>query len=157
MKIHITSVPVKDQEQALQFYTTVLGFIKKFDLPMGNARWLTVVAPEGSADVELLLEPMHFAPARTYQQALFDAGIPYTSFAVSNIESEYERLKKLGVVFKSEPKVMGPVKIAVFDTGISDVYKSSNAKNIKKVNNWSDEQYANGMDFSGHGTFITSV
>jgi len=82
---------------------------------MGDARWLTVVSPEVSNDIELLLEPMHFAPARTYQQALFDAGIPYTSFAVTDMEKEYERLKKLGVVFRSAPKAMGPVTVAVFN------------------------------------------
>ena len=115
MRINITSVPVQDQEQALQFYTNILGFIKKRDIPMGDARWLTVVSPEVSNDIELLLEPMHFAPARTYQQALFDAGIPYTSFAVTDMEKEYERLKKLGVVFRSAPKAMGPVTVAVFN------------------------------------------
>ena len=115
MRINLTSLPVQDQEQALQFYTTILGFIKKRDIPMGDARWLTVVSPEVSNDIELLLEPMHFAPARTYQQALFDAGIPYTSFAVTDMEKEYERLKKLGVVFRSAPKAMGPVTVAVFN------------------------------------------
>jgi len=115
MRINLTSLPVQDQEQALQFYTTILGFIKKRDIPMGDARWLTVVSPEVSNDIELLLEPMHFAPARTYQQALFDAGIPYTSFAVTDLEKEYERLKKLGVVFRSAPKAMGPVTVAVFN------------------------------------------
>jgi predicted enzyme related to lactoylglutathione lyase len=115
VKINLASVIVKDQSQALKFYTEVLGFVKKTDVPMGEYRWLTLVSPEGPVEVELLLEPMGFAPARTYQKALFDAGIPLTSFAVADIQKEYERMKKLGVVFKSEPQKMGPVTLAVFD------------------------------------------
>ena len=93
MKIILTSVPVDDQQKALDFYTNVLGFAKKQDIPMGEARWLTVVSPEGHDDVELLLEPIGFAPAKTYQQALLEAGIPHASFAVVDIQSEFERLK----------------------------------------------------------------
>jgi catechol 2,3-dioxygenase-like lactoylglutathione lyase family enzyme len=115
MKIILTSVMVDDQSKALKFYTEVLGFTVKHDVPMGEARWLTVVAPENTDGVELLLEPMGFAPARTYQKALFDAGIPLTAFGVSDIKKEHERLKSAGVVFKSAPKQMGPVTIAVFE------------------------------------------
>jgi catechol 2,3-dioxygenase-like lactoylglutathione lyase family enzyme len=115
MKIILTSVMVDDQEKALKFYTEVLGFVKKNDIPLGEDRWLTVVSPEGPDDVELLLEPMGFPPARTYQKALFEAGIPLTSFAVDNIQKEYERMKKLGVIFKTAPTKMGPVTIAVFE------------------------------------------
>lgn len=116
MKIRITSVPVDDQEKALQFYTTKLGFVKKHDVPVGeNYRWLTVVSPEEENGVELLLEPMGFAPARIYQKQLFDAGIPYTSFAVDNIAKEAERLENHGVVFRSKPTQHGPVTIAVIE------------------------------------------
>ena len=115
MKIILSSVMVDDQSKALAFYTGVLGFEKKHDIPMGEARWLTVVSPENTDGVELLLEPMGFAPARTYQKALFDAGIPLTAFGVPDINKEHERLKSAGVAFKSAPKQMGPVTIAVFE------------------------------------------
>ncbi|HET9430214.1 MAG TPA: VOC family protein, partial [Chitinophagaceae bacterium] len=97
MRINLTSVMVKDQEKALQFYTEILGFIKKTEVPLGEYKWLTVVSPESPDGVELLLEPMGFPPARTFQKDLFDAGIPWTSFAVDDIEKEYDRLQKLGV------------------------------------------------------------
>jgi catechol 2,3-dioxygenase-like lactoylglutathione lyase family enzyme len=115
MNITLTSVLVDDQEKALKFYTDVLGFVKKNDIPMGDARWLTVVSPHNPDGVQLVLEPMKFAPARTYQQALFDAGIPFTAFSVSDLEAEYERLKKAGVTFKMQPAKMGPVTAALFD------------------------------------------
>jgi len=115
MKITVTGVMVADQEKALKFYTETLGFIKKVDVPAGEARWLTVVSPEAPDGVELLLEPLGFPPAKTYQKALFDAGIPATSFSVDDIQKEWERLKKLGVVFRTEPTNMGPVTIAVFE------------------------------------------
>ena len=115
MKIVVTSVMVNDQDKALKFYTEVLGFVKKTDIPMGGPRWLTVVSPEQPDGPELLLEPMGFAPAKTYQKALFDAGIPLTSFAVTDIESDYQKLKKQGVVFRSAPTKMGPVTTAVFE------------------------------------------
>ena len=115
MKINLTSVMVNDQQKALDFYTGILGFVKKFDIPMGEARWLTVTSPDGPAGVELLLEPLGFAPAKTYQKALFDAGIPLTAFEVENIEQEHARMEKAGVRFKSKPVKMGPVTVAVFD------------------------------------------
>jgi catechol 2,3-dioxygenase-like lactoylglutathione lyase family enzyme len=115
MKIILTSVMVDDQSKALKFYTDVLGFRVKHDIPMGEARWLTVVSPENSDGVELLLEPMGFAPAKTYQKALFDAGIPLTAFGVSDIDKEHERMKNAGVIFKSAPTKMGPVTVAVFE------------------------------------------
>ncbi len=115
MQIKLTSVMVDDQEQALKFYTEVLGFVKKNDLPMGEARWLTVISPEGPGDMELLLEPMGFPPAKVYQRALFDAGIPATAFFVANIQSEFERMKKLGVVFRTPPTNAGPVTLATFE------------------------------------------
>ncbi len=115
MKIKLTSVMVNDQDNALKFYTEVLGFVVSKDIPMGEARWLTVVSPEGPDDIELLLEPMCFPPAGIYQNALFEAGIPLTAFAVDDIQKEFERMKKLGVAFRSEPAKMGPVTIAVFE------------------------------------------
>jgi catechol 2,3-dioxygenase-like lactoylglutathione lyase family enzyme len=106
---------VNDQAKALKFYTEILGFVKKVDVPIGEDRWLTVVSPEGPDDIELVLEPAGFPPAKTYQKALFDAGIPWTALAVDDIQKEYERLEKQGVVFKSKPTQMGPVTIAVFE------------------------------------------
>jgi catechol 2,3-dioxygenase-like lactoylglutathione lyase family enzyme len=116
VRIKLTSVFVSDQEKGLQFYTKVLGFIKKTDIPIkGKDRWLTVVSSEGPGDVELLLEPMGFDPAKTYQKALFDAGIPLTSFGVDDIEKEHARLERLGARFKTKPTKMGPVTVAVLD------------------------------------------
>jgi len=115
MKIKLTSVMVKDQEKALKFYTEILGFAKKHDMPAGEGRWLTVVSPQEPNGPELLLEPMGFAPAKVFQEALHKAGIPLTAFAVENTQKEYERLKKLGVAFTMEPTQMGPTTIAVFD------------------------------------------
>ncbi len=115
MKIVVTSVIVNDQDKALKFYTEVLGFVKKTDIPMGGPRWLTVISPEQPDGPELLLEPMGFAPAKTYQKALFDAGIPLTSFAVTDIEKTYQKLKSQGVVFRSAPARMGPVTVATFE------------------------------------------
>jgi catechol 2,3-dioxygenase-like lactoylglutathione lyase family enzyme len=115
MKIKITSVPVQNQEQALTFYTEKLGFVKKTDIPMGEHKWLTVVSPEEPDAVELLLEPIAFEPARVYQKALFEAGIPWTFFNVDDVQTEYERLLSLGVKFSIAPTAMGTVKLTVFD------------------------------------------
>jgi predicted enzyme related to lactoylglutathione lyase len=115
IKIHVTSIPVDDQEKALKFYTDKLGFIKKTEIPMGEHKWLTVVSPKEQNGVELLLEPMAFAPAKDYQKALKEAGIPFTSFAVDDLEKKYKRLTELNVQFSMEPKEMGPVMIAVLD------------------------------------------
>jgi predicted enzyme related to lactoylglutathione lyase len=115
MKIKVTSVMVDDQDKALKFYTEKLGFIKKTDIPMGEHKWLTVVSGEEPDGVELLLEPMGFAPARVFQKALKDAGIPLTMFNVNDIQREYERLEKLGVKFSMKPTQMGPATIAVLD------------------------------------------
>ena len=115
IRLHVTSVLVDDQEKALKFYTNVLGFVKKNDVPVGDARWLTVVPANGPADVELLLEPLGFGPARTYQRALFDAGIPLTLFATDDIRKEHARMTGLGVAFRTPPTEMGPVTIAMFE------------------------------------------
>jgi catechol 2,3-dioxygenase-like lactoylglutathione lyase family enzyme len=115
IRIKLTSVMVDDQNQALRFYTDVLGFVKKTEIPMGQYRWLTVVSPAAPDEVELALEPMGAPFAVTYQKALHDAGIPATAFAVDDLDAEYERLRKRGVVFKSGPRPMGPTRIAVLD------------------------------------------
>jgi len=115
MQITLTSLMVEDQEQALRFYTGTLGFEKKHDIPMGAFRWLTVTSPEGAAGVELVLEPMAFPPARVYQKALFDAGIPATAFISKDIAAEYQRLKARGVIFRGEPTAMGPVTVVLFE------------------------------------------
>jgi catechol 2,3-dioxygenase-like lactoylglutathione lyase family enzyme len=115
IKIHVTSVPVQDQDKALKFYTEKLGFIKKTDVPVGKYKWLTVVPPDEQHGVELLLEPMAFEPAKEYQKALKDAGIPWTSFVVDDLKKEHKRLTSLGVVFSMEPKEVGPTMIAVLD------------------------------------------
>ncbi|HET7657541.1 MAG TPA: VOC family protein [Bacillales bacterium] len=115
MRIYLTSVFVDDQDKALKFYTETLGFVKKMDMPVGEFKWLTVVSPEGPDDVELLLEPNQNPTAKTYQQELKEQGIPATSFAVEDVQQEYERLKEWGVTFTMEPTKMGPVTIAVLD------------------------------------------
>ena len=106
---------VDDQGKAFKFYTEVLGFVKKTEIPMGEHKWLTVVSGEERDGVELVLEPMGFAPAKVYQKALFEAGIPLTAFFVDDIQKEFERLEKLDVKFSIKPTKMGPVTLAVFD------------------------------------------
>lgn len=113
--INITSVPVDDQQKALDFYTQILGFVKKTEVDLGAHKWLTVVSAQEQSGVELLLEPMEFAPAKVYQQALKAAGIPWTSFAVDDLVKEHQRLLEKGVAFTIAPKEMGPVMIAVLD------------------------------------------
>jgi predicted enzyme related to lactoylglutathione lyase len=115
IRIVVTSVFVEDQEKALEFYTGVLGFVKKTDVPLGDARWITVAAAADPGGVELLLEPNGNEVARTYQRGIKEQGIPATSFAVDDVEAEYERLVNAGVTFTQEPAQMGPVTIAVFD------------------------------------------
>jgi len=115
MQITVTSVLVDDQEKALRFYTDTLGFEKKADIPMGQARWLTVVSPQDPDGTELLLEPDEHPAARPFKEALVADGIPYTSFSVDDVEAEHERLERLGVRFTQPPTPMGPVTTAVFD------------------------------------------
>ncbi len=115
MKIRLSSVLVSDQKEALRFYTEILGFVKKEDIPVGEFRWLTVISPEGPEELELALEPNVYPAAETYQKALFEAGIPLTAFASDGIQEEYERLKELGVVFRSEPTEMGSTTVALFE------------------------------------------
>jgi catechol 2,3-dioxygenase-like lactoylglutathione lyase family enzyme len=115
LKITVASVFVDDQEKARRFYTGILGFLKKTDIPMGKFKWLTVVSPEAPDGTELLLEPNDNPAAKTFQKAIYDQRIPATTFAVANVHEEYERLKKLGVAFDMEPTRAGPVTVAVFD------------------------------------------
>jgi 4-hydroxyphenylpyruvate dioxygenase and related hemolysins len=114
MRIKLTSVIVDDQDKALRFYTDVLGFRRKHDIPVGAYRWITVVSPEGPADLELALEPNANPAARTFQKAMFDQGIPLASFEVSDLAAEFKRLRERGVAFTREPTRNGPVLTAVF-------------------------------------------
>jgi catechol 2,3-dioxygenase-like lactoylglutathione lyase family enzyme len=115
VRINVTSVLVDDQEKALRFYTDVLGFAKKTEIPLGEHRWLTVVSPEEPDGVELALEPDEHPAAKPFKRALAEDGIPYTSFAVADVEKEYERLTALGVTFTQPPTVMGEMTTAVLD------------------------------------------
>ncbi|MGN7514989.1 MAG: VOC family protein [Allomuricauda sp.] len=118
MKITLISIPVRDQEKAMRFYTEKLGFIKKKDEPLGGGnRWLILVSKDWVDGPELLLEPApnHFEPSKVYQDALMEAGIPWTQFDVENVDSEYERLTELGVVFSVKPTEAGNVKYAIFN------------------------------------------
>lgn len=115
MKISLTSVLVDDPDKALAFYTNVLGFAKKTEVPMGEHRWLTVVSPDEPDGVELVLEPDQHPAAKTFKDALVADGIPYTAFAVDDVRAEHARLAGLGVRFTQQPTDMGPVTTAVLD------------------------------------------
>lgn len=113
MRIKLTSIMVDDQDKALKFYTEVFGFVKKTEIPVGPYKWLTVISPDGPADIELSLEPNANPAGRTFQEAIFAQGIPIAAFEVSDIQAEYKRLKSLGVVFTQPPTAAGPVTMAV--------------------------------------------
>ncbi|MEO1435045.1 MAG: VOC family protein [Bacteroidota bacterium] len=118
MKVKIVSVPVRDQQKALEFYTEKLGFIKKVDMPLSEGnRWLTIVSQYDQDGPEILLEPapLHFKPAEVFQDALKEKGIPWTGFYVDNLQEEYERLLNLDITFSVPPTEMGTVIFAVFD------------------------------------------
>jgi catechol 2,3-dioxygenase-like lactoylglutathione lyase family enzyme len=115
VRINLASVLVDDQDNALRFYTEILGFVKKTEVPLGEARWLTVVSPEEPDGTELVLEPDGHPAVRPFKQALVDDGIPYTSFAVDDVKAEYERLRALGVRFTQEPLETPSVATAVLD------------------------------------------
>jgi len=115
VKIAMTSVLVDDQEKALRFYTDVLGFVTKHDIPMGEHRWITVTSAESPDGVELVLEPDGHPAARPFKEALVADGIPFTAFAVDDVPAEYERLTAAGVVFTQGPLTMGPATTAVLD------------------------------------------
>ena len=115
MRIVVASVLVDDQDKALKFYTDVLGFRKKTEIPMGEARWLTVVSPDDPDGTELVLEPDGHPAAGPYKRALVEDGIPFTSFGVKDVKAEYERLSAAGVRFTQQPVEMGGVTMAVLD------------------------------------------
>jgi predicted enzyme related to lactoylglutathione lyase len=106
---------VEDQEQALKFYTEKLGFINNTDMSIGEYRWLTITSPDGPEGVELVLEPTGFPPAREYQKALYNAGIPITAFLSTDIQAEYKQLKARRVKFRSEPQIMGAITSVLFE------------------------------------------
>jgi catechol 2,3-dioxygenase-like lactoylglutathione lyase family enzyme len=114
-RITVASVLVDDQDKALTFYTDVLGFVKKTEIPLGEARWLTVVSPDDPDGTELLLEPDSHPAAGPFKKALQEDGIPFTSFAVDDVNAEYERLRTMGVRFTQEPLATGPMITAVLD------------------------------------------
>ena len=115
LRMHVMSVMVDDQRKALAFYTDVLGFVKKTEVPMGEVSWLTVVSPDAPDGMELSLEPDSHPAAKPFKQALVEDGIPFTSFAVDDVQVEYERLRALGVHFTQPPTNLGPVIVATLD------------------------------------------
>ncbi len=115
MQLKFIGLTVQDQQAALNFYTEVLGFNKMADIPMGEYRWLTVTSPDGLEGVELVLEPCAFPPAKVYQQALFDAGIPATAVITKDIAADFLSLSSKGVKFRGEPKAMGPITAVLFE------------------------------------------
>jgi catechol 2,3-dioxygenase-like lactoylglutathione lyase family enzyme len=127
IRINLTSVLVDDQEKALAFYTEVLGFQKKNDIPLGDARWLTVVSPADPDGPEVVLEPDSHPAARPFKQAIVEDGIPFTSFAVDDVKSEFDRLRALGVRFTQEPMDAGPVTVAVLDDTCGNLIQIASA------------------------------
>ena len=128
MKIYITSVFVDDQAKAREFYTKVLGFVVKHDIPVGEDSWLTLTSPDALAGPELLLEPSGHPAVAPFREALVSDGIPFTSFAVEDVNAAYERMLALGVVFTQPPTEMGPVTTAVFDDTCGNLIQLSNYK-----------------------------
>jgi catechol 2,3-dioxygenase-like lactoylglutathione lyase family enzyme len=114
MRIKLTSIMVDDQDKGLRFYTEILGFKKKHDIPVGEYRWITVTSPEGPGDVELALEPNANPAGKAFQEAMFSQGIPVAAFEVGDIASEFARLTAAGVAFTRPPLQAGPVTLAVF-------------------------------------------
>jgi catechol 2,3-dioxygenase-like lactoylglutathione lyase family enzyme len=127
MRINLTSVLVDDQDKALRFYTEVLGFEKKTEVPLGAHRWLTVVSPEDPDGVELVLEPDEHPAVRPFKAALVADGIPFTSFAVADVHAEAERLRALGVTFTQQPAQMGPMTTAVLDDTCGNLIQITSA------------------------------
>lgn len=128
MRINITSVLVDDQDKALKFYTEVLGFVKKTEIPLGEAKWLTVVSPDHPDGVELLLEPDGHPAAGPFKRALVEDGIPFTSFAVDDVQTEFERLQALGVRFTQGPVEMQGVTTAVLDDTCGNLIQIASMK-----------------------------
>jgi catechol 2,3-dioxygenase-like lactoylglutathione lyase family enzyme len=128
MRINLTSVLVDDQDKALRFYTEILGFVKKVEIPLGEHRWLTVVSPEDVDGTQLVLEPDGHPAAGPFKRALVEDGIPFTSFAVNDVRKEYERLRAAGVRFTLEPTDMGQVTMAVFDDTCGNLIQIASEK-----------------------------
>ncbi len=128
MRINLASVLVDDQDKALAFYTKVLGFELKHDIPMGQFRWITVVSPQDPDGTELVLEPDEHPAAKPFKEALIDDGIPYTSFAVDDVQAEYDRLRGLGVQFTQDPTDMGTVTTAVLDDTCGNLIQIAHTK-----------------------------
>ena len=128
MRMVVMSVMVDDQDKALRFYTEVLGFVKKVEIPMGEHRWLTVVSPEDADGTQLVLEPDAHPAAGPFKRALVEDGIPFTSFAVDDVHKEYERLRAAGVRFTQDPVDMGPVTTAVFDDTCGNLIQIASQK-----------------------------
>ena len=121
MQLKFISLMVEDQDHALTFYTSVLGFQKMADISMGPYRWLTVTSPDGIAGVELVLEPMGFPPSRAYQKALFEGGVPATALITKDIAADFERLTARGVKFRGEPAKRGPITNVIFEDGCGNL------------------------------------
>lgn len=128
MRINLSSVYVDDQDKALDFYTTVLGFIKKTEIPFGDARWLTVVSPDNPDGTQLVLEPDGHPAVKPFKEALLGDGIPVTSFAVDDVHKEFERLRGLGVQFTQPPVEMRPITTAVFDDTCGNLIQIASEK-----------------------------
>ncbi|WP_405014866.1 VOC family protein [Kitasatospora sp. NBC_01539] len=128
MRINLSSVFVDDQDKALRFYTEVLGFVKKTEIPFGEARWLTVVSPDAPDGTELVLEPDGHPAVGPFKAALVGDGIPFTSFAVDDVHAEFDRLRALGVRFVQEPASAGPVTVAVFDDTCGNLIQIAHQK-----------------------------
>jgi catechol 2,3-dioxygenase-like lactoylglutathione lyase family enzyme len=127
MRISYASMLVDDQERALRFYTEVLGFVLKHDVPMGDARWITLVSPNDPAGTQLILEPDQYPAAQHFKNSLIADGIPYTAFVVDDVYAEYARLLNLGVRFTQEPTEMGAVTTAVFDDTCGNLIQIQNS------------------------------
>jgi catechol 2,3-dioxygenase-like lactoylglutathione lyase family enzyme len=130
MRIRLASVYVDDQDKALRFYTDVLGFVKKTDIPFGTLRWVTVVSPDDPDGTELVLEPDGHAAVRPFKEALASDGIPFTSFAVDDVGEEYARLRGLGVAFTQEPEERGSATTAVFDDTCGNLIQIADAGSV---------------------------
>jgi catechol 2,3-dioxygenase-like lactoylglutathione lyase family enzyme len=128
MRINLHSMMVDDQDKALRFYTEVLGFELKHDIPMGEFRWITLVSPEEPNGTELVLEPDQHPAAKPFKQALVADGIPFTSFAVEDVQAEYDRLTAQGVRFTQQPTDMGPVTTAVLDDTCGNLIQIAHEK-----------------------------
>ena len=133
MQIRHVLVKVDDQDKALAFYTSTLGFVKKLDIAMGKMRWLTVTSPEGADGVEIVLETNDFPTARESQKILYDAGFPVTVLTTNDIGADYERLKGMGVKFRGEPKNIGPVSIVPFEDTCGNLINLVQPHNASEV------------------------